>query len=293
MKKTKKETSSAGSELISVSEMGKLLGLKKTERYWLLHKELFESRVYLGKLWVVRESFEEWYSHQVKYHKVNGEEPGAELKKHSYSARDIARMLAVDEATAYIIIQRYQLKTIEIDHWRRVPKEVFDMWYQSQSKYRNKEDRDRDSEIEKNSISMPEMARLLGISRHTVYSILRSARYGSCFEIIEIAGQKRITWDSFNTFLDKQETYYLKTQTGSTSGKLSNCRKRKELAGDADRNIGNSKYLTIEEAELLAEVSRQTITKWIRNNHFPSLRIGGSVRVYRREFEAWLKKREK
>ena len=122
----KTKTLSTGSELISVSEMGKILGLKKTERYWLLHKELFESKVYLGKLWVVRDSFEEWYSRQVKYHKVNGEEPGTELKKYSYSVRDIARLLAVNEATAYELIERYHLETIEVDHWPRVPKAVFD-----------------------------------------------------------------------------------------------------------------------------------------------------------------------
>ena len=292
----KTKTLSTGSELISVSEMGKILGLKKTERYWLLHKELFESKVYLGKLWVVRDSFEEWYSRQVKYHKVNGEEPGTELKKYSYSVRDIARLLAVNEATAYELIERYHLETIEVDHWHRVPKAVFDTWYRSQSKYRNKEDRERDKDIEKNSISMPQMARLLGVARHTVYSILKNNRYGSCFEIIEVAGQKRITWDSFNSFLDKQEKYYMKTQTGSASGKLANHRKRKQLAGEKDntvRNIGNSEFLTIEEAMLLAAVSRQTIAKWIRKEYFPAMKMGGSVHVCRREFETWLAKKRK
>ena len=74
------KTETSSSELMSVSEMGSILGLKKTDRYWLIHKEVFETRMYLGKMWVVRESFEKWYAGQVKYHKVNGEEPGAELK---------------------------------------------------------------------------------------------------------------------------------------------------------------------------------------------------------------------
>ena len=30
--------------------MGELLGLKKTDRYWLLHKNVFESREIAGKL---------------------------------------------------------------------------------------------------------------------------------------------------------------------------------------------------------------------------------------------------
>ena len=35
---------------MSVTEMGELLGLKKTDRYWLLHKNVFESREIAGKL---------------------------------------------------------------------------------------------------------------------------------------------------------------------------------------------------------------------------------------------------
>ena len=32
---------------MTVPEMGKLLGLKKTDRYWLVHKNIFESRQHL------------------------------------------------------------------------------------------------------------------------------------------------------------------------------------------------------------------------------------------------------
>lgn len=35
---------------ISVSEMGRLLGLKKTDRYWLVHKNFFKTEVILGKM---------------------------------------------------------------------------------------------------------------------------------------------------------------------------------------------------------------------------------------------------
>lgn len=66
---------------MSVPEMGRLLGLKKTDRYWLVHKNFFKTEVILGKMRVELESFEKWYANQVKYHKVTGEEPGLELKK--------------------------------------------------------------------------------------------------------------------------------------------------------------------------------------------------------------------
>ena len=60
---------------MSVREMGKLLGLKKVESYWLIHKEYFETILVAGKMRVVIESFESWYARQVKYHKVSGEAP--------------------------------------------------------------------------------------------------------------------------------------------------------------------------------------------------------------------------
>ncbi len=65
---------------MTVPEMGKLLGLKKTDRYWLVHKNVFESKEIAGKIRINIASFEKWYANQIKYHKVTGEESGKELK---------------------------------------------------------------------------------------------------------------------------------------------------------------------------------------------------------------------
>jgi len=88
------------SPLMSVDEMGALLGLKKTEQYWLVHKNVFDTRTFVGRIWIVRDSFERWYENQAKYHKVNGEPPGKELRKSSLSAEDIAEMLGITMSTA-------------------------------------------------------------------------------------------------------------------------------------------------------------------------------------------------
>ena len=53
---------------MSVPEMGRLLGLKKTDRYWLVHKNFFKTEVILGKMRVELESFEKWYANQDWYH---------------------------------------------------------------------------------------------------------------------------------------------------------------------------------------------------------------------------------
>lgn len=120
---------------MSVAQMGDLLGLKKTERYWLVHKHYFETKQIRGKLMVDISSFEKWYANQVRYHKVCGTEPGLELRKHSYSARDISILLDIHEQTAYELINRSGLKTILVDGWKRVPKKDFDTWFNSQSRY--------------------------------------------------------------------------------------------------------------------------------------------------------------
>lgn len=120
---------------MTVAQMGELLGLKKTERYWLVHKHFFKTEQIRGKLMVDISSFEKWYANQIRYHKVCGTEPGLELRKRSYSARDISILLAIHEQTAYDLINRTGLKTILVDGWKRVPKKDFDTWFNTQSKY--------------------------------------------------------------------------------------------------------------------------------------------------------------
>ena len=64
---------------MSVPEMREILGLKKTESYWLVHRKFFKTEIICGKMRVDLDSFEKWYAKQVKYKKVNGEKPGEEL----------------------------------------------------------------------------------------------------------------------------------------------------------------------------------------------------------------------
>ena len=75
---------------MSVREMQHLLGLGKTDSYWLLHKNFFEVILINDKMRIVISSFEKWYANQVKYHKVNGPPPGEELCKRSYSILEVS-----------------------------------------------------------------------------------------------------------------------------------------------------------------------------------------------------------
>ena len=80
---------------MSVHEMGDMLGLKKTDRYWLVHKNYFRTETLLGKMRVEIASFEKWYANQDWYHKVNGGSTGKRVeaqilfpKRNTENARD-------------------------------------------------------------------------------------------------------------------------------------------------------------------------------------------------------------
>ena len=154
-------------------------------------------------------SFEKWYANQIKYHKVTGEEPGKELKAWSYSVPEIAEILEINDTVVYDLINKNNMEVVVVDYWKRIPKDSFQKWYDSQSRYRTKEDREKDAIVEEATITMPEMARLLGLTRSQVYQILRNPKYSHFFETIMIAEKKRITKENFQKCLEGQNQFHL------------------------------------------------------------------------------------
>ena len=130
---------------MSVAEMGKMLGLGKTEPYWLVHKNCFETIMVNGK----------------KRKKVNGPPPGEELRANSYSVQEIADMLSLDNTSVYYLIRRDQIPTFKAETWTRIRKSDFEKWYASQNKHRTQEDREKDAALEAETLTMPEMAKEL------------------------------------------------------------------------------------------------------------------------------------
>ena len=283
---------------MTVPEMGKLLGLKKTDRYWLVHKNVFESKEIAGKIRINIASFEKWYANQIKYHKVTGEEPGKELKSWSYSVKEVADLLGVDEYLVYDLLKKNQMEAVIVDYWKRIPKESFQNWYKSQSRYRTKEDRKKDALLEDATITMPEMAQLLGTTRSAVYTILDNPKYSHFFEFIVIAEKKRITKESFQKFLEGQDRYMLDPSNDyeelaqEQNIALANFRRKKLSQTGIRGSNGNIKYLTFDEASYLAKVSRSMINKWADKGKFTVIKVGSRVRIRRDEFEDWMEQRD-
>ena len=284
---------------MSVLEMGKLLGLRKVHSYWLVHKGYFETILLDGKIRVVIKSFEHWYAGQVKYRKVTGEPPGERLKQESYSARDIAEILQINEQYAYKVMQNAGIEPVIVDYWKRFPRDAFDAWYAGQTRFRNAEDRLRDAEIEENSMSMPDMARLLDVSKNVVYGILNSSLGKELLEVIIVADRKRITKESFERWYSSQRQY-LKPEDQppgvprKRKSYAATLVKKKVKADSKTREIrysSNPDYLTVDEAAFMAKVNTDCIYRWIKTGKIPALRVSRMVtRIPRADYEMFLRK---
>lgn len=278
----------------SVAEMGRLLGLKKTDRYYLLHKGLFTTIKAFGKTWVDVRSFEAWYEQQDRYRKVTGEKPGKKLRERSYSVRDIMDILEISEDTARYIIDKNRFNLIQTETCRRVSKEEFDSWYTSQNRYFNAKDREANQSVRTSTVSMPQMASALGVDRPTIYSILSDPRYSSIFEVKMLGEQKRITLKSFLVFLNRQDEYkLLEGAVGPAVDKSASEEDQDSFASKEKESIfPDSAYLTVKEASVLADVSRSMIIYWIDKRHIPYRKAGRYIRIPTRDFLTWLGSRK-
>lgn len=202
MEKTRKRTS------MSVPEMGKLLGLCKTEAYWLIKKNYFETVLVGGTMRVMIDSFEKWYANQFKYHKFDGTPPGEEMKETTYSVSELGQLLGLKEATAYELIGKGYFEVVDILGKRRITKASFERWYASQSIYQTLEDQARDAALIASTYRMTEVARMLGVHRQTIYDLVAAGR----FEVIQVGRYKRITKTSFDSWYRNQTRHRLITE---------------------------------------------------------------------------------
>lgn len=270
---------------MSVVEMGQILGLCKTEAYWLVHKKYFETTLVQGIMRVNIESFEHWYANQLKRKKVDGTPPGEELRSCSYSIQEIADLLNVSNDVAYTLIKRHRIETFQADTRMRVLKDVFQKWYQSQTRYRTKEDRERDAELEKASMTMPQMAKLLGITRDEVYAILGKKKNQRVFKIIVVADKKRITYESFERWYQAQDHYQKITE------KPSRLPAEQEMVDDEQRNAllcSDRTSFTVSEAALLIGVPKRKIYRMIKEELLDSISSGRRIRIRRSALAWWL-----
>lgn len=258
---------------MSVPEMRRMLGIGKTDSYWLVHRQCFETIIVAGKKRVVIDSFEHWYANQIKYKKVDGSPPGTELRAYSYSVQEMAELLGVSDDTVYTLIKRDHIETFEVDTWMRIRKDVFEAWYKTQTKYRTQADRERDAELEAASMTMPEMARLLLITRKEVYNILLTGRDKDQFEFVYIADRRRVTKDSFERWYAGQSKYR-KLCDRSPEEIMAIERKQQEAVKPRLKVDETKAAFTLQEAAVLLDLTYNEVRRLIQTGEIEAKKYG-------------------
>ena len=266
---------------MSVPEMRKLLGLKKTESYWLVHRKFFKTEIIGGTMRIDLESFEKWYDNQVKYKKAGGEKPGKELREKSYSFKEAANILGIHDCDLYDIWKNEKLEYITVDFVRRIPVDIFEKWYADQDVYRKVTHIPTAEELENDYICLQDASDLLGISREKLAKIASSEEIGRLLDSTICNNKRWITRKSFQLFLNAQNVYYI----------MNDGDKQEEsqlLQENETLSLEIKEYISRQDAAELAGVSVSTVTKWMQSGEFQCVGAGKVLRVHRQQFLDWL-----
>lgn len=271
---------------MSVTEMRKMLGLGKTDSYWLVHKNCFETIIVNGKMRIVIDSFEKWYANQIKHAKVDGPPPGEELRAYSYSVREVAEMLSIDDSSVYYLIKRDQIPTFKVETWTWIRKKDFDKWYASQNKHRTQEDREKDAQMEAETLTMPEMARELYITRKAVYNILSKKENRDVFDIVVIADKKRITRASFERWYAGQSEYRKLSDRSPEELAQIRMTERKKEAPRLEVDPNKPSY-NVRETAVLMDLTPDEVRQLIRDGKIAAKKYGATYIVRRETIDWW------
>ncbi len=120
---------------MSVPEMSQILGLGKTSSYRLINQCKFKTVLIFGVMRIDIKSFEDWYSKQFHYKKVNGERPGKKYGD-TIAPGTMVKVLGVPKSTAYDLMNDGKVDFIRVNGTRRVLRQSFEDWYNSQTQYK-------------------------------------------------------------------------------------------------------------------------------------------------------------
>lgn len=120
---------------MSVPDLRRILGLGKTATYRLVNKCWFKTYLVFGVMRIDVQSFEEWYSRQFHYKKVDGERPGQKYGD-TIGPTTVAKVLGIPRGTANDLMNNGHVEFIKVNGYRRIFRESFEKWYESQDKYK-------------------------------------------------------------------------------------------------------------------------------------------------------------
>ena len=146
---------------MSVPEMRRLLGLKKTDSYWLVHRNFFQTYIVNGQMRVDIASFEEWYEHQIMYQKVGRMPTITDLEKDYIRLQEAAALAGVTSGTITKWIQMGHFSSAGARKALRIHRNEFLKWlkeYQEATQRRKKQKSEK-KKLNINSLLEPLLSR--------------------------------------------------------------------------------------------------------------------------------------
>lgn len=98
---------------MTIKQLGLTLGLKKTALYRLLKSANFEDVRIGHSRRIYRDSFEDWYAHQLHYRKINGEPPGKALGENIITLIEISEKYNVPYEIIHTCARALNIEIIE------------------------------------------------------------------------------------------------------------------------------------------------------------------------------------
>jgi DNA binding domain, excisionase family len=165
----------------------------------------------------------------------------------------------------------------------------FNAWYRAQTKYRTADDRTRDAVLEEESMTMPEMARLLLITRKEVYRILYG-KNANRFEFITIANRRRVTKKSFERWYAGQSKY--RKLCDRTPEEVEKMEREKQEAEHPEIKIDvNKAAFTLQEAAVLLDITYQEVRALIGEGTLEAKKYGVKYLIPREDIKWFIFRR--
>lgn len=270
---------------MSVPDMRKMLGLGKTESYWLVKQKHFETVIRAGQMRVVIASFDEWYENQTHYHKINGPEPGKKIRSESLTIREAADLLGIHKETfREMVVLKQDFHLIQTKQGFRILRDEFEAWYAGQTHYRKAEGRVKDLPLEMASMSIPEMGRMICIDRRESYKV--AYRYRDQLDFVTVADQKRVTKESFERWYQGQTEY--KKFEDLPEEQQEEVVLKNDQAVLKNRLPNGKNMYTVQELAKVMMIDEHIIYQRIESNELHAKKIAQKWRITLPDIIAWI-----
>ena len=248
---------------LSSKDIQSILGISRRTANYLIRRSVFDVYEMYGELRVSTSSFEEWYDHQYKFKKVNGNKPGKKLKN-SLSINEVCFMLNTTYERVKKLIEEKKFKGTTFGKEIRIDKASFYKWMKKQDQFSTKELKNPLTKCYPESISKTEMENLLGIARKTRENICKREN----LKMVIIDGKEKIDRHSFDDWFHSQRKF-----------KLS-----KYLRNDTS----SEKFITRNEIKFILNLSDKGLTALMNKEYFEVFKVDGTTYVKREGFNKWL-----